>query len=71
MPLSSISNMGADFDGDTLSAYSPKEKSIIDAFMRGLSPTKLIIDRTGSKNYYNPSFGLIKDELTTLARFLL
>jgi DNA-directed RNA polymerase beta' subunit len=70
MPLSSISNMNADFDGDTLSAYSLKEKMIIEAFMRGLSPTKLIIDRTGSKNYYNPNFGLIKDELTTLVSFL-
>jgi hypothetical protein len=43
---------------------------IIEAFMNGLSPQRLIIDRSGSSNYYNKSFGLIKDELTALACFL-
>jgi DNA-directed RNA polymerase beta' subunit len=71
MPLSSLISMNADFDGDTLSAYAPKEKMIIEAFMKGLSPKRLIIDRTGGSQYYNANFGLIKDELTTLFSFLL
>jgi DNA-directed RNA polymerase beta' subunit len=70
LPLSSLIGMNADFDGDNLSVFSPKEKCIIEACMKGLSPTRLIIDRTGSQRYYNPNFGLIKDELTTLVSFL-
>jgi DNA-directed RNA polymerase beta' subunit len=70
IPLSSLLSMSADYDGDTLSVYAPKEKMIIEAFMHGLSPTRLVIDRSGSSNYYDPKFGLIKDELTALARFL-
>jgi hypothetical protein len=68
--LSSLLRMNADFDGDCLSIYALKEKIIIEAAMRGLSPTRLIIDRSGSNNYYDSSYGLIKDELTTLASFL-
>jgi DNA-directed RNA polymerase beta' subunit len=70
MPLSSVQAMNADFDGDNLSCYSPKEKCIIEAFMKGLNPAKLIIDRTGSTRYFNSSFGLMKDENTTMASFL-
>jgi hypothetical protein len=70
IPLSSLRKMNADYDGDTLSAFSPKEKCIIEALYEGLSPTRLIIDRTGGSNYFNTSFGLIKDELTTLVSFL-
>jgi DNA-directed RNA polymerase beta' subunit len=70
IPLSSCSALNADFDGDNLSGFSPKEKMIIEACMKGLSPAKLIIDRTGSNNYFNPQYGLLKDELTTLASFL-
>jgi DNA-directed RNA polymerase beta' subunit len=70
LPLSSLIGLNADFDGDTLSVYSPKEKAIIEAFQRGLSSKRLIIDRTGSNSYYNYKFGLIKDELTSLVSFL-
>jgi DNA-directed RNA polymerase beta' subunit len=70
LPLSSLLSMLADFDGDNLSCFSPKEKCIIEAFRNGLNPTRLIIDRTGSHNYYNSQFGLIKDELTTYQTFL-
>jgi DNA-directed RNA polymerase beta' subunit len=70
LPLSSCMPMNADFDGDNLSCYSPKEKCIIEAFMEGLSPTRLIIDKTGSSKYLNYNFALMKDENTTLATFL-
>jgi hypothetical protein len=70
IPLSSIQRMNADFDGDTLSCFSPKERCIIFAFMIGLSPTRLIVDRTGSSHYFNTGFGLIKDEQTALVSFL-
>jgi DNA-directed RNA polymerase beta' subunit len=70
LPLSSLLSMLADFDGDTLSVYAPKEKMIIEAFIKGLSPKRLVIDRTGSNNYFNNKFGLIKDENTTMVSFL-
>jgi DNA-directed RNA polymerase beta' subunit len=70
IPLSSLIASNSDFDGDTLSGYSPKEKCIIEACAAGLSPTRLIIDRTGSSMPFNTDYGLIKDELTTLASFL-
>jgi DNA-directed RNA polymerase beta' subunit len=70
IPLSSLLSMSADYDGDTLSGYAPKEKMIIEAFMNGLSPQRLIIDRSGSSNYFNRNFGLIKDEQTALASLL-
>jgi hypothetical protein len=70
LPLSSLLSMLADFDGDNLSVFSPKEKCIIEAFRAGLSPTRLIIDRTGSNQYFNTQFGLIKDEQTTYQTFL-
>jgi DNA-directed RNA polymerase beta' subunit len=70
LPLSSLLSMLADFDGDTLSVYAPKEKMIIEAFLKGLIPKRLIIDRTGSNNYFNNKFGLIKDENTTMVSFL-
>jgi DNA-directed RNA polymerase beta' subunit len=70
LPLSSCKSSNSDFDGDCLSVYSPKEKCIIDACMKGLSPTRLIIDRTGSASPFNTDYGLMNDELTTLAQFL-
>ena len=45
--MSSLPSANADFDGDTLSFYSPKEKRVIEEFKRGLSPTRLIVDPTG------------------------
>jgi DNA-directed RNA polymerase beta' subunit len=70
LPLSSCGSLNADFDGDNLSCYSPKEKCIIETFMKGLSPAHLIIDKTGSSKYLNYHFGLIKDENTALMSFL-
>lgn len=69
LPLSSLPAMNADFDGDTLSVYGLKEKCVIEAFAEGLSPKRLIIDRTGD-SYFNPDFSLIKDEYTSLVSFL-
>jgi hypothetical protein len=70
MPLSSLTNFDGDYDGDTLSCYAPKEKCIIEAMMKGISPRRLIIDRTGSTQLFSAGFGLIKDEITTLMSFL-
>lgn len=69
IPLSSLPAMNADFDGDTLSVYAPKEKCVIEAMRKGLSPKRLIIDRTGDQ-YFNRDFGLIKDEVTNLCALL-
>lgn len=69
IPLSSLPSANADFDGDTLSFYSPKEKRVIEEFKRGLSPTRLIVDPTGD-GYINKEFLMIKDEYTSLISFL-
>ena len=69
LPLSSLPAMNADFDGDNLSCYAPKEKCVIEAFCRGLSPRYLVVDRTGD-TYFNSAFGLIKDEYTNLISLL-
>lgn len=64
-PLSSLSEMNGDFDGDCLSVFALKEKRVIEAFREGISPKALAIDR-GGDTYFNSSFGLIKDEITNL-----
>ncbi len=69
IPLSSLPSANADFDGDTLSFYAPKEKCVIEEFKRGLSPTRLIVDSTGD-SYVNKEFLMIKDEYTSLISFL-
>lgn len=69
LPLGSLQSMNADFDGDQLSTYAPKEKCVIEAFREGISPKRLIIDCTGD-SYFNKDFGLIKDEFTNLISML-
>ena len=67
--LDTLQPLNADFDGDTLSFFSLKEKRVVEAFEDGLSPRRLIVDRTGD-GAFNPEFGLIKDEYTSLISFL-
>ena len=66
VPLTSLIAWNADFDGDTLSLYSLKEKNIIEAFNKGFNPRNLIINKVSGYKVYNSAFGLPKD----LAMFL-
>jgi hypothetical protein len=52
-------------DGDTLSVFSLKEKSVIEAFNRGFNPRFLMIDKTGD-TLFDRNYGLIKDQVTSL-----
>lgn len=69
IPLSSLAELNGDYDGDCLSVFAPKEKRVVQAFKEGLSPKRLIIDRSGDKSF-NDKFGLIKDEITSLVSLL-
>ena len=69
LPLSSLKAMNADFDGDNLSVFAPKELCVIEAMIAGFSPKSLIIDRTGDR-YFNGQFGVINDEITSLYSLL-
>lgn len=66
VPLTSLIAWNADFDGDTLSLYSLKEKNIIEAFSKGFNPRNLIVNKVSGYKVYNSAFGLPKD----LAMFL-
>ena len=65
LSLGCLKELNADFDGDCLSVYWPKEKRVIEAFRAALSPKALAIDRCGDK-YFNDAFSVIKDEITSL-----
>lgn len=69
VPLSSLTEMNGDFDGDCLSVFALKEKRVAEAFREGLSPKRLLIDR-GGDTYFNSCFSLIKDEITSLISLL-
>lgn len=66
VPLTSLVAWNADFDGDTLSLYSIKEKNIVEAFNKGFNPRNLIVNKISGYKVYNSAFGLPKD----LAMFL-
>ena len=66
VPLTSLIAWNADFDGDTLSLYSIKEKCVADAFNAGFNPRNLIVNKVSGYKVYNSAFGLPKD----LAMFL-
>lgn len=65
VPLTSLIAWNGDFDGDTLSLYSLKEKNIAEAF-QAFNPRNLIVDKVSGYKVYNSAFGLPKD----LAMFL-
>ena len=70
VPLTSLIAWNADFDGDTLSVYSIKEKTIADAFNKGFNPRSLIVDKTSGYKIYNSAFGLPKDLMMFLFAFV-
>lgn len=70
VPLTSLIAWNADFDGDTLSIYSIKEKNIADAFNQGFNPRSLIVDKTSGYKIYNSNFGLPKDLMMFLFPFV-
>lgn len=66
VPLTSLIAWNGDFDGDTLSVYSIKERSVAEAFNQGFNPRNLIVNKASGYKVYNSDFGLPKD----LAMFL-
>ena len=61
---------GADFDGDTLSVYSIKERCVAEEFSAGFNPRNLILNKTSSHEIYNSQFGLPKDLCIFLYSFV-
>lgn len=54
---------------DTLSCYSPKEKMVVEALKNGISPKKLILDRTG-ENLFNKKYGLYPEVGVSFYNFI-
>lgn len=69
VPISSLVGYNGDFDGDALSAYSPKERRVTYAFREGLRPSKLMIDRSGDR-LFNTDFGIYPEVSPTVMNFL-
>ncbi|MDE7100137.1 MAG: hypothetical protein K2N99_02795 [Malacoplasma sp.] len=61
VPLTSLKPWNADFDGDTLSAESIKEKSVVMTLNKGFNPKNLIVNKVSGYKVYNTGFGLPKD----------
>lgn len=70
VPLTSLKAWNGDFDGDTLSVYSIKEKNIAEAFGKGFNPRNLIVDKVSGYKVYNADFGPPKDLITFLFSFV-
>ena len=69
VPLTSLVGWNGDFDGDTLSTYSVKEKCLIDEFQE-FNPRNLIVNKTSGYQIYNDKFGVPKDMIAFLYAFL-
>lgn len=54
---------------DALIAISYKEKIIRDAFVNGLAPSKLILDRSGDK-LFNDAFGVFPEAGVSFYNFI-
>lgn len=70
VPLTSLVAWNADFDGDTLSLYSIKEKSVAEEFNAGFNPRNLILNKTSAYKIYDDKFGLPKDLCMFLYSFV-
>lgn len=70
VPLTSLVAWNADFDGDTLSLYSIKEKCVADEFNAGFNPRNLILNKTSAYKIYDDKFGLPKDLCMFLYSFV-
>lgn len=70
VPLTSLIAWNADFDGDTLSFYSIKEKSVAKEFNAGFNPRNLILNKTSAYKIYDDKFGLPKDLCMFLYSFV-
>ena len=70
VPLTSLVAWNADFDGDTLSVYSIKERCVAEEFSAGFNPRNLILNKTSSHEIYNSQFGLPKDLCIFLYSFV-
>lgn len=70
VPLTSLVAWNADFDGDTLSVYSVKERCVAEEFSAGFNPRNLILNKTSSHEIYNSQFGLPKDLCIFLYSFV-
>jgi len=69
VPLTSLSSMTGDFDGDVLNVYALMELQVAKAYIEGFSPRYLLLDRTGD-SLIDTNFIPIKDHYTTANSFL-
>lgn len=69
IPLTSLTPLNADFDGDTLGIYSVKEKCLVKEFQR-FNPRNLIVNKTSGYKIYNDKFGTPNDLLMFLFGFV-
>lgn len=70
VPLTSLEAWNADFDGDTLSLYSVKERCVAEEFNAGFNPRNLILNKTSAYKIYDNKFGLPKDLCMFLYSFV-
>lgn len=69
VPLTSLAELGGDFDGDENNLFCIKELKVAKEFIRGFNPRYLLLDRSGNSTF-NSSFSIIKDQITALADFV-
>jgi hypothetical protein len=69
VPLTSLSAMVGDFDGDTLNVYGLNELDVVKEYNLGFNPRYLLLDRTGD-GLIDSNFAPIKDHYTTANSFL-
>lgn len=68
LPLSILTILNADFDGDALNIYSLKTKLMIKAHVKSYDPTRnLFISR--NDGLFNSEMNLIKDQIIGLYQF--
>ena len=68
IPISCLSSLNADFDGDVINLIRPIGTELKDAFSEIFDPHYgFLIDR--NDGMFNTDFGLIKDEMIGLYQF--
>lgn len=68
IPLSCLTSMNGDHDGDILNLFNLKEKIVTEAFKKGFRPSQLLLDRTGG-DLFNSAFNIFKDIATGVTVF--
>lgn len=69
VPLTSLKGWNGDFDGDTLSVYSLKDRQTVEAFVGSFNPKHLIVNKVSGYKIFNTTFALPSDMLMSLYSF--